>query len=450
MSVIQRTFLRFSLVLLLSTLFFGVLSSWAFLFPEVYNNILPFHQLRPIHVSAALFWIITGTASCVFCYKNELWQYSRAEEGLGHFFMVLWMATIVIAFINYSFDNYGGGTYWELPPYLNLPLLAGWMCFIFAYFKPVTRGMPVYAWMWGTGILFFLITFLERKLGQIIWLREGVLNEFNVQWKATGLMIGAWNQMLYGICFFLLEKISRNTGTAKSRKAFLFYFLGLFNLVFSLGYHIYDAGGTAWIRYIIYIGNMAEWLFLIGVLRNFRAGISERMKLKYAVSYRFIISAEFWVVVNLLLALLMSVPAINYYINSTHVTVALVMGSTIGINSLILLACISYMLRVDEQSVVLQKTVRAAIRLNNISLFFFLTALITAGVLTDFLSDVQPGSGFSIIWKPAFPFLLFFAVAGFGILAALGTIVMIYMGLRAAPEPVEAHPKDKLLYTTQP
>ena len=42
------------------TLFFGMLGSFAALYPELFNNYLPFYQLRPMHVSAALFWLIGG------------------------------------------------------------------------------------------------------------------------------------------------------------------------------------------------------------------------------------------------------------------------------------------------------------------------------------------------------------------------------------------------------
>ena len=44
---------------------------------------------------------------------------------------------------------------------------------------------------------------------------------------------------------------------------------------------------------------------------------------------------------NLVLSISISIPAINFYTHGTHITVAHAMGSTIGINTLLLLASIT-------------------------------------------------------------------------------------------------------------
>ena len=158
-------------------------------------------------------------------------------------------------------------------------------------------------------------------------------------------MVGAWNQMIYGTALFLMVRISGDEGIARGQKVFVFWFLGLSNLMFNWGHHIYNVPTAGWIRHVAYGISMAEWIFLINIMRGFRHKLAEQRRYKHLLPYRFLIASELWVFLNLFLALLMSIPAINRYTHGTHITVAHAMGTTIGINSMILLASLGYMLR---------------------------------------------------------------------------------------------------------
>ena len=82
-SLYYKRFLQFALILLIATLLFGILSAFAFIFPEVFNKFLPFYQLRPFHVSSALFWIITASSGSIMILKNEAFpdvQSSKKRE----------------------------------------------------------------------------------------------------------------------------------------------------------------------------------------------------------------------------------------------------------------------------------------------------------------------------------------------------------------------------------
>ena len=46
-----------------------------------------------------------------------------------------------------------------------------------------------------------------------------------VQWKAMGSMVGSWNMLIYGIGFYVMEKISGNRKFSYSKMTFFFYFL---------------------------------------------------------------------------------------------------------------------------------------------------------------------------------------------------------------------------------
>jgi nitric oxide reductase subunit B len=429
MNFIFRNFIRFTLSLLFATLLFGLLSSWAFLYPESYNKLFPFYQLHALHVSSAIFWIITGAAACILYYKKEAFN-DTSNDKTTRLFILSWAITILIIFVFYFFRKFGGREYWEFPPALSIPLLASWILFMIAYFlswKKSANKKPLYSIMWSTGVLFFLITFLEQNAWQVPWFRESFLREITVQWKANGSMVGAWNQMIYGVFFFLMVKLSGDAGIAQSRKAYFFYFLGLVNLMFNWGHHIYNVPTASWIRTTAYIISMTEWLFLINIIQGFKAKMEERRRMRHIITYRFLIAAEMWVLANLGLAIMMSIPAINRYTHGTHITVAHAMGTTIGINTMILLGGIGYMLDIEQLTPKYKKLLSAAYYITQVSLAVFWLALIVAGLVKGYRNVALNMDNFREMMEPVISILKIFSLAGIGVFAGLSIIIFVYL-----------------------
>lgn len=427
MFALQRFTIRFSLVLLLVTLIAGLLAACAYLFPNLFNHFLPFQLLRPVHTSAALFWIIGAAACCVSYLQYESNPSLNEKKGWNKAFMYLWVFTIIAVFIHYGLNQFGGREYWEFPPYLNLPLLAAWIFLIYSLFTPLNKSTPAYEWMWMTGLLFFLFTFLEQNAWQIPWFRESFRREITVQWKANGSMVGAWNQMIYGLSFFMMYKISGDRKMLHSRQTYFFYFLGLFNLMFNWGHHIYNLPNTNWMRHVAYAVSMTEWLFLLKIIRDFRKTLDTAKKLRHLVSYRFLTAAEFWVAANLILALLMSIPAFNRYSHGTHITVAHAMGTTIGINTFILLGAISYILRADLQQLKYKRIINITHKANQYFLGIFWVALIIAGWVKGYLTIEQPKMHYTQLMESVTPYIELFTFAGVGLMIGLGVIAIILL-----------------------
>lgn len=133
--------------------------------------------------------------------------------------------------------------------------------------------------------------------------------------------------------YFLMDKISKTKTYGHSTIAFVLYFTGLFNLMFNWGHHIYTLPTHAYVKHISYAVSMTE-LFILGrIIYLWRASLSTAKKHFYSFSYRFLAAADVWIFLTLLLAICMSIPAINVYTHGTHITVAHTMGATIGINS---------------------------------------------------------------------------------------------------------------------
>lgn len=441
MSFTFRWHITLALVLLLLALLLGVLAAFAYLFPVV-GDALPFTQLRPAHVSAALFWIITGATAGVLRYKDDVFH--RPPHTLLHrAFLLLWTGTLIAVFAAYGMKRFGGREYWEFPPVLALPLLVAWLLLMADYFRAWVRRTPdppLYIWMWSTGIVFFLITFIEQNLWQIPWFRDNYMREITVQWKSNGAMVGAWNQMIYGSALYLMTRISGDDGSARGPKAFLFWFLGLSNLMFNWGHHIYNAPTAGWIRHLAYGISMAEWILLINIIRGFKAKLDAHRRHKHLTTYRFLTGAELWVFLNLFLALLMSIPAINRYTHGTHITVAHAMGATIGINTMILLGSIAWMLGVDARAGHVRWIERGRV-LAMASLLVFWLALITAGLIKGYHATILGSEDHQQLMQAVEPALVVFALAGVGLLAGLGLIAVRLLAAipRSAGDPAPAN-----------
>jgi nitric oxide reductase subunit B len=201
-----------------------------------------------------------------------------------------------------------------------------------------------------------------------------------IQWKVNGSLVGAWNQIIYGTSFFVMDRISGNKETGSSKAAFAMYFLGLFNLMFNWGHHVYTLPTSDYVRYVGYIVSMTEWIIFIKIIYTWRASLDTARKNYHYFPYRFLMASDFWVFFNLTQALLLSIPAINLYTHGTHITVAHAMGTTVGINTMILLAAFFELGGGNVRRDAHGKLLNISFWTIQVSLFVFLIALNIAGI----------------------------------------------------------------------
>jgi nitric oxide reductase subunit B len=340
---IGRLFIVTALVMLTVGVLLGVIASQSYIFPGLLKQSFGFSMLRPMHVSAVMFWILMGATGGVYCSLEKLT--GKRAGILGFIQWCLWIVAATGIFYSYLHKTFGGREYWEFDPIWALPLAGAWLLFI-ANFGRMCRGIgrwPVYIWMWMTGVVFFMFTFAENYLWLLPYFRDHFVTDMTIQWKVNGSLVGSWNQLIYGTAFFLMDRIKNNRETRSSRLAFSMYFLGLFNLMFNWGHHIYTLPTAGYIRYVGYGVSMTEWIIFAKIVYNWKATVTEGQKLYHYYPYRFLLAADLWVLLNLAQGLLMSIPALNLYTHGTHITVAHAMGTTIGINSMILLGvCFEY------------------------------------------------------------------------------------------------------------
>jgi nitric oxide reductase subunit B len=427
-NITDRSGIRFvmlGLISLGSCVLLGVLGAFKYLYPETLDS-LEFHLLRPVHVSLAVAWIFLAAIGGIYHYlPNYRGLKMEWPKAVGIHFWIFVVTGIAIL-VAYFMGNFGGREYWAYPPELSVPIFATWVLFGTNVIRTMRRDSepwPVYYWMWMTGIIFFFITFSEAHLYLIPFFNENVVRETTIQWKSYGALVGSWNMLVYGTAMFVMERISGDKKLAHSNTAFLLYILSFTALMVGWSHHIYAVPSAPWIRMLGYAISMSELAILGHIIWNWKKSLSPQQKHAHLQSYRFIYAADMWVFINLVLAILISIPAFNLFSHGTHITVAHAMGTTIGINTMILMGSVFLMIENLAGSRLVGWAKSCASKgywVTNISLVIFLGSLMIAGSMEGFMQwdDFYEKS------DAVFPLLLAFAISGIGLLAGLWMVVI--------------------------
>ena len=423
---IGNLFLITAVIMLLLGLSFGLLAAFIYLYPEFLKNELGFTSLRPLHVSSAMFWIILGATGCVY---NGLRGVTKqiANNKLAITQWILWIVAIIGIFISYFTHQFGGREYWEFNPIWALPIALAWILFLVNFYTQVIkiRKWPVYVWMWLTGLIFFFFTFTENYLWLFPFFREHFITDMTIQWKVNGSLVGAWNQMLYGTAIYLMDKISDSKKVGKNNLAFVMYFLGLFNLMFNWGHHIYTLPTEKYIRYIGYLVSMTEWVFFAKIIYTWKGSVSAIQKHYHYFPYKFLMASDIWVFINMGQAILISIPAINIYTHGTHVTVAHAMGTTIGINSMILFAaCFEFLKPNTHHKTQPSKKLNIVFWILQISLLFFWLSLNIAGIKKGIWQLSEHQVVYSKMMETLYPYFTIFVISGVGLFIAFSVLAI--------------------------
>jgi len=255
------------------------------------------------------------------------------------------------------------------------------------------------------------------------------VRDVTVKWTALGSMVGSWNMLIYGTGMYIMEQTSGNNRLARSPLAFFFFFLGLTNLMFNWGHHTYIVPAAPWVKTVAYVISMTELLILAHLIMQWRKMMSNAKKNYHLIPYRLLSYADGWILLNLTLAIVISVPAWNYYTHGTHITVAHAMGATIGINTLLLFVSVFYIIR-NESPQILEKQKRfigKGIIITNIALLVFWISLLGSGLVK--ISSKLNNEFFATLMLKSKPWFQVFAYSGTIVL--VGLFILIYAALKA-------------------
>ncbi len=418
-------FIYIGLISLLFGLLCGLLAGFQYIMPNFIKDILPFNALRPLHTLFSVSWILLGAIGGIYYYIKP------KSHSLLRIHFWLFIITGIGIIVSYLTKNFAGKEYLEFPSYFYFPIVVGWILFGINYYKtmlPSFKYWPVYFWMWATGIVFMIYHFTEAHLWLLPYFRDHFIQNISLQWKSGGSYVGSWNMLVYGTSLFVMSKISNDDSYAKSKKAFFFYFLGLTNLMFGWAHHVYIIPTAPWIRYLAYAISMTEWIILFSIIYDWKKNLSKEKQTKFLLAYRLMILADFWVFLNIILALLISIPSINLFTHGTHITVAHSMGTTIGINTLILLSSIAFIIDSENKfTLVSEKRIALGIKIFNVSFLLFWISLLIMGIKKGYWTFFSKHESFSQLQDSLHWVYILFVIFGLGIIVGLSIIIFTFI-----------------------
>lgn len=420
-------FIIFGLIALLIAALIGMIISFVYINPDLLKEVLPFNRLRPMHTTSAVAWIVLTATGGIYFYLKNIEKVEFFSNTLIKIHLILFLIMGITIYVCYFFGVLGGREYLEFLPVLIVPVLIGWVFFGINYFGSVWKKIkegPVYYWMWGTGILFMIFHLTEAHFWAFTDIRSDYIKDLTIQWKSYGSFVGSWNMLVYGTAIFLMSKMKNDDGLARGKKVFFFYFLGLTNLMFGWAHHTYIVPAAPWIRYFAYVISMTEWIIFLNIVYIFIKNLGQTQRKYYNMTYRFLMASEFWVFANIVLALLMSIPSLNYYTHGTHITVAHSMGTTIGINTCILLASVSYIVKkLNPNNWEENLSVYYAFLVFNASLFVFWISLIVGGIYKAVWMSKGSDVTFGQLHNNSSTIFVIFILSGVFIFLSLSVIV---------------------------
>lgn len=435
-----KKFLHASLIFLVAAMAMGCIGAVQYVFPDFLAKAFSFYKVRPLHVTLAISWIFFSAIGSVYYYVSCIVQSRRSFAAIENMDFRLFAGSVTLIIICYILGKFGGKEYWEFPPWLSACIAFSWVLFAIYYFnnvRTISGPWPVYLWMWSTGIIFFLVTLAEQYLWLIPYFRENIIRDITIQWKSMGAIVGSWNMLVYGTALFLMERISGNSLPARSSKAFFFYFLGLTNLMFNWGHHTYIIPAKPWIKEISYLVSMTEILILAKIIYEWKKTLGESKLFFHRTSVMLIYASEIWILLNLCLAILMSIPIVNKYTHGTHITVAHAMGATIGINTNILLASIYFIF--EKENTARNPTRTPAFNIGfwvmQISLLLFWVSLIGAGIIKAITADYNTTASFYTAMDQMHPYFVLFLFSGLFLFAGTSLLVWNLYLIRKAKTP---------------
>ncbi len=422
-------FISLALLALLMGAFFGILAGLQYIFPEFLKEVVAFDKMRPFHVSTVVGWLILCAIGGIYYYLTFTLKLKISSSKIARIHFLLFGLCALFIYVSLALNKMGGREYLEYYPLISIPILIGWILFAINYFKSTYKQVkqwPVYLWMWGTGIVFMIFHFSEAHFWLIPYFRENYIKDLTVQWKSYGSFIGSWNMLIYGTSIFLMAQTKGTDDLARGRKVYFFYFLGLINLMLGWAHHSYIVPMQDWIRYLAYAVNMLEWIILFNIIWEWKNSIPGVQENKFYFTRKFLISTDFWIVINLFIALLISIPAVNYYTHGTHITVLHSMGTTIGINTSILLASVFFICTKENNQILSRKHgfINIGFWVMNISLFIFLASLLSSGIIRSvWMYSNETNITFGQMHDATKPFMIIFLLSGLGIFSGFLMIV---------------------------
>ena len=426
-------FIRGGLIAIAVTLvggMLGALYSIPTLAPAFQSLGLDLRQLRPIHTTFASAWIFLGGVAVVHRWLQDYGGTATRGDRVRLRIQVLSWALAGVGILATRILGRGSGRdYVGFHPVFSALILTGWLCFAWNFFRiagPDFFERPLYLTMWGVGMLFFIVTFVEQHLYLLPGVFSNPLQDLQVQWKATGTLVGSFNLFVYGSIIYIGERISGNPEYGHSKVAYGLFGVGLLNSFTNFAHHTYHLPQDHLVKWISFAVSMMEITILCRATYDLWKLVRTTEDRVFCAARGSFAASKYWSVFILLSAVLISIPPLNAIIHGTYAVTGHAMGATIGIDTMVLIGAIIWILgehlvaREGEEAASVLNT--AAMRRIVVGLNFGVAALVgwlhLSGTITGISrAGFAPGEVYvPPTWLPMWNGILF-AATGFVALA---------------------------------
>ena len=344
-------FIRGGLIAMAITLLGGILSalySVPALAPSFQSIGLDLRQLRPIHTAFAAAWIFLGGVAVVHRWLQDHGGVATAGDRWRLRIQVgSWAIAGLGILVTLAMGIGSGREYVGFHPVFSVFILLGWTCFVWNFFRvagPDFFERPLYLTMWGVGMLFFVVTFVEQHLYLLPSFFGNPVQDLQVQWKATGTLVGSFNLFVYGSIIYIGERISRDARYGHSRLAYALFAVSLLNSFTNFAHHSYHLPQDHIVKWISFVVSMLEITILCRAVYELWRLVNTTDEQAFCAARGSFAASKYWTVFILLSSVLISIPPLNALIHGTYVVTGHAMGATIGIDTMILLGAIIWIL----------------------------------------------------------------------------------------------------------
>jgi nitric oxide reductase subunit B len=326
----------------------GALYSVPALAPSFQSIGLDLRQLRPIHTAFASAWIFLGGVAVV---HRWLQDHGGVVTVGDRWRLRVQVASWAIAgtgiLLTLAMGIGSGREYVGFHPVFSVFILIGWICYAWNFFRvagPDFFSRPLYLTMWGVGMLLFVVTFVEQHLYLLPSFLGNPAQDLQVQWKATGALVGSFNLFVYGAVIYISERIGRDPRYGHSKLAYALFAIGLLNSFTNFAHHSYHLPQDHIVKWISFVVSMLEITILCRVVYELWKLVKATDEQAFCAARGSFAASKHWTVFILLSAVLISIPPLNAVIHGTYVVTGHAMGATIGIDTMILLGAIIWIL----------------------------------------------------------------------------------------------------------
>ena len=344
-------FIRGGLIAMAITLLGGILSalySVPALAPSFQSIGLDLRQLRPIHTAFAAAWIFLGGVAVVHRWLQDHGGVATAGDRWRLRIQVgSWAIAGLGILVTLAMGIGSGREYVGFHPVFSVFILLGWICFVWNFFRvagPDFFERPLYLTMWGVGMLFFVVTFVEQHLYLLPSFFGNPVQDLQVQWKATGTLVGSFNLFVYGSIIYIGERISRDARYGHSRLAYALFAVSLLNSFTNFAHHSYHLPQDHIVKWISFVVSMLEITILCRAVYELWRLVNATDEKAFCAARGSFAASKYWTVFILLSSVLISIPPLNALIHGTYVVTGHAMGATIGIDTMILLGAVIWIL----------------------------------------------------------------------------------------------------------